>query len=465
MEGGILPRIEGGARRGRMRILSSGRVPLLRRGHSCLALLVYGVHLLSRDSSASNVLVAGLLAILWFAVLRVTLLSESRASPSWAVQVVRASEATLAMCVIVPTVKALVGLNDPVVPLVLTTVELGVLAYLWQVAVAGHHALGEPLRCVVIGPAAVARKIQEERLAPGARPFSLVGWLEDGDAEDGEDVPRVTRLGTTSELEAVALRDDVDVFIIGVRGGRPSLYARLLDLTHLDVRVIEFPAFFEREFGRVPLEELTPTWFLHAMHLNRRDESWLIKRTVDVVGSAVGLLLAAPLFAATALAVRLTSPGPILFRQIRIGEHGRPFMMLKFRSMRDEPDGDHLTWTGDDDPRITSAGKIIRKFRLDELPQLVNVLRGEMTLVGPRPETPRYVVWLEQEIPFYKPRHFAKPGITGWAQVCAGYASSVENTREKLSYDLYYLRNRSLTLDLAIMLRTVAIMLRGRGSW
>jgi lipopolysaccharide/colanic/teichoic acid biosynthesis glycosyltransferase len=138
--------------------------------------------------------------------------------------------------------------------------------------------------------------------------------------------------------------------------------------------------------------------------------------------------------------------------------------MLKFRSMRNDIANDGTTWTGEDDPRITGVGKVLRRFRIDELPQLVNVIRGEMTIVGPRPETPDYVRWLAEEIPFYKPRHFTKPGITGWAQVCAGYASSVEDTRTKLSYDLYYLRNRSFSLDLAIILRTFATVVSGSGA-
>jgi exopolysaccharide biosynthesis polyprenyl glycosylphosphotransferase len=454
-----------GARRLRPKILHASQIPLLRRGHLALALLVFGVHLLNRQPSAWHAAVTVGFAGVWYATVRWTLLSESRSSPSWAVTVVRATEATLITMVIVLALRTALGLAVPPLALVATTLELGILAFLWQVAVAGHHSLGEPLRCVVIGRGSIVRQIERERLAPGARPFRLVGWLDEDEDDSGAlDPPHAPRLGHVVDLERAALRGDVDVFVIGVRGGRPRLYARLLDLAYLDVRAIEFPAFFEREFGRVPLQELSPTWFLHAMHLFRRDESDWEKRLLDLTLAAVGLVVVAPVLAVTALVIRLRDPGPILFRQVRIGEHGRPFTMLKFRSMRHAPAGDQLTWTGDDDPRITPVGKVIRKFRIDELPQLLNVLRGDMSLVGPRPETPGYVEWLEREIPFYKPRHFAKPGITGWAQVCAGYAASIEHTREKLSYDLYYLRNRSLGLDFAIMLRTFAIVVGGRGA-
>jgi len=447
----------------RAAFLHPGRIPLLRRGHLVLAVLVFGVHFAGRDFSASRLAMAGLCALTWYAAVRYTLLSESRSSPSWAVTAVRAAEAAAVTAVAVVALTALTGVTASPWTLVATCVELGILAFLWQVAVADHHSLGEPLRCVLVGSPSIVRQVEHERLAPGARPFRLVGWLGDEKPEP-ETRPDARYLGRTDQLEEVAERGDVDLFVVGVRAGRPALYARLLELTHLDVRVIEYPAFFEREFGRVPLEELTPTWFLHAMHLYRRDESHWEKRLLDIVGSAVGLVLLAPLMAVAALMIRRESPGGALFRQVRIGENGVPFTMLKFRSMHTEPTGDNVSWTGEEDARITPTGRVLRRFRIDELPQLVNVLRGEMTLVGPRPETPGYVAWLEREIPFYKPRHFTKPGITGWAQVCAGYASSLDSTRQKLSYDLYYLRNRSLGLDVAIMLRTVATVLRGRGA-
>ncbi len=444
--------------------LHPSRIPLLRRGHLVLALLVFGVHFVARRPDAWHLAAAVGSALIWFAAVRFTLLRESRSSPSWAVTAVLAAQASLITAVVLIALGAVVGIDSTPALLAATSVEVGILSYLWQLAVADHHSLGRPLRCVIVGGEQMVRQVEDERLAPGARPFRLVGWLSDEHDDEAGERPRTRRLGGMADLERIAERGDVDLFVIGVRSGRPALYARLLELTHLDVRVIEYPAFFEHEFGRVPLEELSPTWFQHAMHLYRRDESHWEKRLLDVVGSVGGIVLLSPLMAVTALLIRRESPGGALFRQVRIGAHGVPFTMLKFRSMRTEPDADTLTWTGEGDPRITRVGRVVRKFRLDELPQLVNVLRGEMTLVGPRPETPRYVAWLEQEIPFYKPRHFAKPGITGWAQVCSGYASSLDATRQKLSYDLYYLRNRSLGLDFAIMLRTIATVFRGRGA-
>jgi exopolysaccharide biosynthesis polyprenyl glycosylphosphotransferase len=445
--------------------LRAHRILRLRQGHFVLAFVWFSAHELSRAATLSRFLTAILWTLVWYAAIRWTLLRESRAAPSWAYTVVRAAEGTLIAGVAILAGNAILGTGDTIVSELGAIIAMGMIAFLWQAAVAGHHALGEPLRCVVIGPAEPVRMIETERIAPGARAFELVGWIDDRAEPGARSSTRAPCLGTLDDLERVAYGGGVDVFVVGVRTGRPALYGRLLELLHLDLSVMEFPPFFERTFGRVPLEGLTPTWFLHTMHLHRRDDESITKRTLDLVLATVGLLLASPLIVGAAIAVRLRGgPGPVIFRQTRIGEHGRRFTMLKFRSMRNDIANDGTTWTGEDDPRITGVGKVLRRFRIDELPQLVNVIRGEMTIVGPRPETPDYVRWLAEEIPFYKPRHFTKPGITGWAQVCAGYASSVEDTRTKLSYDLYYLRNRSFSLDLAIILRTFATVVSGSGA-
>jgi lipopolysaccharide/colanic/teichoic acid biosynthesis glycosyltransferase len=177
------------------------------------------------------------------------------------------------------------------------------------------------------------------------------------------------------------------------------------------------------------------------------------------------MVLLAPLFLLVALAIKLDSPGPVLYRQQRVGEHGRRFTMLKFRSMIDEAERDGLAvWACEDDPRITRVGRVLRRFRCDELPQLWNVLRGQMTLVGPRPERPELVSELTREVPYYDSRHLARPGITGWAQVYAPYGASVDDALRKLSYDLYYLKHCSISTDFGIMLRTASVMIGGRGA-
>ncbi len=445
--------------------LRSHRVLRLRQGHALIAATWFAAHELSRGTTVARLLVAALYTAIWYGSIRWTLLRESRAAPSWAFTVVRAGQAGLCAGAIILAANEVLGTGDPLAAELGSIAAMTAMAFLWQAAVAGHKALGEPLRCIIIGPAETVRMMEDERIAPGAHAFDLVGWIDDR-AEPGAHEPTgAPCLGTLDDLERIAYGGGVDLFVLGMRTGRPALYGRLLELTHLDVSVIEFAPFFERTFGRVPLEGLTSTWFMHTMHLHRRDEEEFTKRAIDVVLAIVGLVAASPLLVVAACAVRLRGgPGPVIFRQVRIGGYGRRFTMLKFRSMRSDVSNDGQTWTGDADPRITGVGRVLRRFRIDELPQLLNVLRGEMTIVGPRPETPDYVRWLAEEIPFYKPRHFAKPGITGWAQVCAGYASSLADTRTKLSYDLYYLRNRSISLDLAIILRTVATVTSGSGA-
>lgn len=429
----------------------------LRVGHVVLPLIWFLTHELSRGVSSERLFAALLSAGVWYLSIRSTLLRQSRAAPSWSLMVVRSLEGAIVASVVILAGESVLGSGDPV------GVELGAIAAmwmitgLWQAAVAGHHTLGEPLRVAVVGSDAMVRTIEREHVAPGAHPFVLVGWIDDGTPVDA-DAPHARRLGSVVEIEAIAAGGGIDLLVVGMRVGRPSLYARLLELGHVEFSVIEYAPFFERTFGRVPLDELTAPWFLHTLHLNRRDEWGLTRRAFDVAVALLGLLLVSPVLLAAAIAIRLGGgPGPVLFRQVRTGEGGREFTMVKFRTMRVDAPSIAGVWTETDDPRITRAGRLLRATHLDELPQLLNILRGEMTFVGPRPEAAD-VRWLADEIPFYKPRHFARPGITGWAQVCSGYASSLDETRRKLSYDLYYLRHRSPALDLAIVLRTAAML-------
>jgi exopolysaccharide biosynthesis polyprenyl glycosylphosphotransferase len=191
----------------------------------------------------------------------------------------------------------------------------------------------------------------------------------------------------------------------------------------------------------------------------------MARRFISTVVSLAGLLLVLPLLPLMALAVRLTSPGPVLYRQKRVGRYGVLFDCYKFRTMRADAEAEAgPTWAGDDDPRITPVGRVLRRTRLDEIPQLWNVLRGDMGFVGPRPERPEFVEWLSREVPYYHLRHIIRPGLTGWAQVRYQYGASLEESKEKLRYDLYYIKNISLSLDLLIVLHTIKIVLLGRGS-
>jgi exopolysaccharide biosynthesis polyprenyl glycosylphosphotransferase len=204
---------------------------------------------------------------------------------------------------------------------------------------------------------------------------------------------------------------------------------------------------------------------MSVFHLYQRPYSQATKRALDLTVAFCALVFAWPLFLAAALATRLSSPGPILFRQIRMGERGRPFRMLKFRTMIEgaEANGE-ARWAVENDPRVTRVGAVLRRTRIDELPQLWNVIRGEMSIVGPRPERPEFARLLQTNVPFWRQRHLVKPGITGWAQLQRGYTASMDETAEKLSYDLYYLRHRSLLLDCAIMVKTLETVVAGRGA-
>jgi exopolysaccharide biosynthesis polyprenyl glycosylphosphotransferase len=209
---------------------------------------------------------------------------------------------------------------------------------------------------------------------------------------------------------------------------------------------------------------LRPSWLIFSGPSRRMLLYSQIRRLLDVVLSIVGLVLSLPLMALAAIAIKIDSRGPILYRQKRVGQRNQVFTIMKFRSMRIDSEPDGPVWAEEDDPRITRVGRIIRKLRIDELPQFVNIIRGEMSFVGPRPERPEFVEMLEQEIPYYSQRHLVKPGLTGWAQIRYPYCASVEDAVQKLQYDLYYIKNQSLMLDVITLFETARIVLFGRGA-
>jgi sugar transferase (PEP-CTERM system associated) len=239
----------------------------------------------------------------------------------------------------------------------------------------------------------------------------------------------------------------------------------LLSLKNRGVRVQDGNEVYETITGKVSIESIRLSWLLFSPGCYVSRLFLIYKRFASLVVSVVGLLLSLPLLPFVVLAIRLTSPGPVLFRQSRIGREGIVFHCYKFRTMRADAEADiGPTWAKDDDPRITRIGKFLRKTRMDEIPQLWNVLKGDMGLVGPRPERPEFVKLLDRQIPYYHLRHAVRPGITGWAQIRYKYGSSVEDAKEKLRYDLYYIKNMSAGLDLLIVFNTIKIILLGRGA-
>ncbi|MEO9161509.1 MAG: TIGR03013 family XrtA/PEP-CTERM system glycosyltransferase, partial [Casimicrobiaceae bacterium] len=258
--------------------------------------------------------------------------------------------------------------------------------------------------------------------------------------------------------------DEVIVAVRQQRGGVLPLRA-LLDCRLNGVQVTDLARYFERVHGQVPIESLKISWLIYGHGFRQSVLRGIVKRCFDLMVSAVLIIVAAPLVLLAALLIAAEGGGPVIYRQQRVGHHGRTFTVFKLRSMSQDAEQDGKpAWAQSNDPRVTRVGRLIRRSRIDELPQLLNVLKGEMSFVGPRPERPEFVAMLTEQIPFYAVRHSVKPGLTGWAQVRYSYGATVEQSFRKLEYDLYYVKNHTLVLDLVILLETVRVVLLGEGA-
>jgi sugar transferase (PEP-CTERM system associated) len=313
-----------------------------------------------------------------------------------------------------------------------------------------------------VGP---ATSILPELQFTGTRPFTILGFLDD--APDAADrVPAGSQLlGKTRDLLVLADELRPDLVLVALAEMRRALPAEdLLECRLQGITVEEWPTFYEKQTGKILVTNLRPSWLIFSDGFVKTDTTRMLKRAMDVALAATGLIVSLPVMALAVLAIKLESKGPALFRQPRVGERGRIFVLNKFRSMYVNAEIDGPVWAAPGDTRVTRAGRWLRRTRLDELPQFWNVLVGDMSFVGPRPERPEFVGMLQRQIPFYMGRHSVKPGITGWAQVRHRYAASVEDSMEKLQYDLYYIKNLSLLLDLVILLSTLQVVLFARGS-
>jgi exopolysaccharide biosynthesis polyprenyl glycosylphosphotransferase len=320
-------------------------------------------------------------------------------------------------------------------------------------------------RVLVVGAAHGGAQLVDDLARNPKLAFDCVGLV--GVNGDEALSPGHRFAGRVSDLRQIvsARRPDVIVFA-GADPDEEALEA-VFDAKAHDFRIVGVDEFYEYAFGYVPLLHLSPTWFLGILHLYRRPYRRITKRAFDLGMVTIALVLAAPFFPLIALLVRASSRGPILFRQVRLGEGGKPFAILKFRTMVDgaEEPGKPI-WAAEHDLRVTPVGRLLRQTHLDELPQLWNVLRGDMSVVGPRPERPEFFDLLQAQVPFWTRRNLVKPGITGWAQLSHGYTSDVDGAVGKLAYDLYYLKHHSLLLDLAIAARTAGALLPGAsGRW
>jgi sugar transferase (PEP-CTERM system associated) len=289
--------------------------------------------------------------------------------------------------------------------------------------------------------------------------MDVVDWFDDLGASGQPLGTFADRLSTSARFSRL------DRVIVAMEDRRDSLPTReLLDLRLGGVVVEESGTLLERITGAVPLDGITPSSFIFSHGFSVSTAHRIIRRLLSFMTAGIALSICLPLLPFIMLAVRLSSPGPVFFKQVRVGFRGRAFTLLKFRTMRQNAEAGGAVWASKGDPRVTRVGRIMRKTRLDEIPQLWNVLRGDMAFVGPRPERPEFVSWLSAEIPYYDLRHMVSPGITGWAQVRYQYGASLEETRRKLEYDLYYLKHLSLGLDLLIMFETIKTIVLGRGA-
>jgi sugar transferase (PEP-CTERM system associated) len=346
--------------------------------------------------------------------------------------------------------------------LVLSTVTGWRLVFDWLSGWAGPR---ERLLVAGTGRAAVglARELFDRRHELG---IEIVGFVDPDPSKVGTPVITPGVIGTIEDVPSIVRARRVDRVVVSLADARGKLpMDKLLEMKLDGVAFDHLASVYEELTGKIAVEDLRPSWLIFSQGFRKNRVVRATKRLIDIAAAVIGLALAWPLMLLTALAVKATSPGPVLYRQQRVGQHGRLFHVHKFRSMRQDAEAQSgPVWAQKNDARITPIGHLIRRTRLDELPQLWNVLVGDMSLVGPRPERPQFVRELTKQIPFYGQRHVIRPGLTGWAQVRYTYGASVEDAMEKLQYDLFYIKNLSITLDLFIMLLTVKTVIMRKGA-
>jgi sugar transferase (PEP-CTERM system associated) len=322
-------------------------------------------------------------------------------------------------------------------------------------------------RVAILGTGELALELARELTRREDLSMKLEGFVGGVAGErEGEEIFGFRVLGAASEMEAIAKQYGIARIIVALEDRRGALPTReLVTLRVQGVRVDDASSALSALTGRVALRSVKPSWFVFSDGFHRSHWNDLLKRVLDLVGGILGLVVSLPIMLLVALAVRLESKGPVIYRQTRVGRMDKCFNVLKFRSMRIDAEKEGgAQWATQNDSRVTRIGGMLRKYRLDELPQFINVIRGDMSFVGPRPERPVFVEDLRKAIPYYDERHSVRPGLTGWAQVQYSYGASVEDAFKKLEYDLFYLKNLSITFDLAIIFKTVRIVFGGHGG-
>jgi sugar transferase (PEP-CTERM system associated) len=337
----------------------------------------------------------------------------------------------------------------------------------WRVSIhwlLGHPGIGE--RILIVGSGNLAVELAREVLNRPDAGYRIAGFVGTNSELLGKSLINPRVIGLTEQLGEVVKREGIDRIVVAMgerRGQFPT--DKLLQLSLAgEVSIEEGAAFYERLTGRVSLNMIRPSWLIFTGRGRQAKLSALTRTAVHRAIALIGVVLSLPLVILTAILIKLDSKGPIFYKQERVGRNGRTFVLAKFRSMRVDAEQDGPVWASKSDDRTTRVGRILRKIRIDEIPQFWNILKGEMNFVGPRPERPHFVAQLAEEIPFYEQRHLIAPGLTGWAQIKYPYGASTEDARQKLQYDLFYIKNQSLILDAIIMFETIKIILFGRGA-
>lgn len=320
-------------------------------------------------------------------------------------------------------------------------------------------------RVLIVGTGPAGISLARDVIQRPELNLKIIGFLDEKGENIGKSLVNPGIVGATEEVESITWRENVDRIVISLAERRGCTPVRqLLALKFAGVHVEDVHSCYERLTGRIPVDNLSPSWLILSEGFKKSRLLLAAKRAIDIVVSLLALVLLLPVMGLVAVAIWLETSGPVLFRQARVGLNGRNFQVLKFRSMYPNAESNGPSWAVEGDNRITRVGRWIRRFRLDELPQLFNVLRGEMSLVGPRPEQPYFCSLLEERIPFFSLRHTMRPGVTGWAQVRYQYSGSIEESKAKLGLDLFYIKHLSLVLDLAIIFETLKVVLLRRGA-
>jgi sugar transferase (PEP-CTERM system associated) len=358
--------------------------------------------------------------------------------------------------------------------LILSLILFTLYQYFWHtIFLIGKNSPRFSTRVMVLGTGALAAQIGN-LASSNNRNFVLAGYTscknnstKGNKSEDSNLIlPQDSIIAGSDDLLAATLQARADIIVVALaekRGVFPLTDVLRCKLNGIEI--MEAPTFYELVHNKLMLENITPSWLIYSLGFRRTNLFNVCKRAIDILMSAAGLLLTMPLFPVIALAIKLDSPGPVLYKQLRVGKKEKLFTLYKFRTMRfDAEKQTGAKWATKNDPRVTKLGRFFRESRIDEIPQLINVMKGEMSFIGPRPERPEFVEKLKLVIPYYSERHFINPGLTGWAQVMYPYGASVEDTIEKLRYDLYYIKNIRPFLDTLILFETIKVVLFGRGG-